>query len=215
MKRIIGIFGFLILFAFTCLCTDAKTNYLRTITLEKNNTSYNVILSTDTVSKIVKKITNPNELVLELNGVTSSDTVNAIYKGANNIESLVVEHLSQNKIRVYITAENISLASIMLQTSDGVTSIAGESFPWNKVLWAAFVLFVFSAIFSVSKKILEEDDKILIKKDIKDREIAMYKNYRRQMDQLESSKLNKTLRMKTIMKKIDRKIDERLTSSIR
>ncbi len=215
MKRIFGICLFLILFAFTSLGVSAKTNYLHTITLEKNNTSYNVILGTDNVSNVVKKHSSPNELVLELNGVSSSDTVNAIYKGSSEINSLVVEHISSNKLRVYIKAENIGSSSIILQTSDGVSSVVGEKFPLDKALWTLFVLGIFGVIFSVSKKISEEDDRILIKKDIKDREIAMYKAYRKQMENNDYYKMNKSLRMKSMVKKIDRKIDERLASSIR
>ena len=215
MKRILGIFMFLILFAFTSLSVSAKTNYLHTITLEKNNTSYNVILGTDSVSNVIKKHSSNNELVLELNGISSSDTVNAIYKGSNDINSLVVEHISSTKLRVYISADNIGSASIILQTSDGVSSIVGEKFPLDKALWTIFVLIVFGVIFTVSKKISEEDDKILIKKDIKDREIAMYRAYRKQMDNNDYLKMNKSLRMKSMMKKIDRKIDERLASTIR
>ena len=215
MKRIFGILLFLILFAFTSLGVSASTNYLHTITLEKNNTSYNVILGTDNVSNVVKRHSSANELVLELNGVSSSDTVNAIYKGSNDINSLVVEHISSNKLRVYINAENIGSASIILQTSDGVSSIVGEKFPIDKALWTLFVLAIFGVIFSVSKKITEADDRILIKKDIKDREIAMYRAYRKQMDNNDYLKVNKSLRMKSMMKKIDRKIDERLASTIR
>jgi len=215
MKRIFLLFGFFVLLAFTSQSVDAKANFLHTITLEKNNTSYNVILNTDSVTSVTKKHAKSNELILELNGVTSSDTVNAIYKGSNDIESLVVEHLSSNKLRVYITAENIAASSIILQTSDGVSSIVGEKFPLDKVLWVAFVFGIFGVIFVASKRISESEDRILIKKDIKDREIAMYRAYRKQMAQNEYNNMNKSLRMKSMMKKIDRKIDERLMSSIR
>ena len=172
-------------------------------------------MSTDNVSKVSKKISSPNELIIDMNGISSTDTVNAIYKGTDSIESLIVEHISQNKLRIHIVAENIAMSTIMLQTADGITSIAAETFPWNKALWVVFVLTLFGVIFSVSKKISEQDDKILIKKDIKDREIDMYRQFRKQMDYNESLKLNKSLRMKTMMKKIDRKIDERLSASIR
>ena len=89
MKKIFLIFGFLIAFACTSLSVLANSNYLHTITLEKNNTGYNVLLSSDKMAKVTKKTPSENELVLELSGITSSDTVNALYKGTNNIDSLV------------------------------------------------------------------------------------------------------------------------------
>ena len=60
----------------------------------------------------------------------------------------------------------------------------------------------------------EEDDKILIKKDIKDREIELYRRYRNEMVTNPSIHNRQDMRMKRMLKKIDRKIDERLTSSI-
>ena len=71
-----------------------------------------------------------------------------------------------------------------------------------------------AVIIKVSKKLTEEDDKILIKKDIKDREIELYRRYRNEMVTNPSIHNRQDMRMKRMLKKIDRKIDERLTSSI-
>lgn len=214
MKKILFLFAVIFFFTFTTLTVNANSNFLHTITLEKNDTAYNIILETDKMTKVVKKHSPSNELILELSGVTSSDTVNAIYKGANNIDGLVVENVSLNKLRIYITAENINASSVIMVTGDGVTSIVGESFPWDKLLWTGFVLVLFAVIFYLSKKISEADDKILIKKDIKDREIELYRRYRREMDK-GISLASKDYKMRSVMKKIDRKIDERLSSSLR
>ena len=78
MKKIFLIFGFLITFVITCSLVYASGNYLHTITLEKNNIGYNVILGSDSLAKVSKKSPSDNELVLELSGITSSDTVNAL-----------------------------------------------------------------------------------------------------------------------------------------
>ena len=74
---------------------------------------------------------------------------------------------------------------------------------------------MFCVIFKVSKDISEEDNKILIKKDIKDREIEMYKRYRNELVSYPSIKPHKDIRMRKMLKKIDRKIDERLAASIK
>ena len=71
-----------------------------------------------------------------------------------------------------------------------------------------------AVIVKVSKKLTEEDDRILIKKDIKDREIELYRRYRNEMVTNPSINNRQDMRMKRMLKKIDRKIDERLTSSI-
>lgn len=215
MKRIILILTFLITFAFSTLTVKAASNNLHTITLEKNNSGYNVVLGSDKIAKVVKKTPANNELIMELTGISSSETVNAIYKGTNSIDGLVIENSAPNKLKIYITADNIKNSTVMMESIDGETTIVGETLPVEKILWAVFVMALFGVIFKISKDIAEEDDKILIKKDIKDREIQMYRKYRSEMFTNPIINNSSDLRMRKMLKKIDRKIDERLTSSIR
>lgn len=214
LKKLFLIFTFLITFIFTNLSANASGNYLHTITLENTDSGYNIILGTDKVSKVVKKTPSENELIMELGGISSSETVNAIYKGTNNIDGFVIENAGVNKLKVYITAPNIKNSTIMIEPINGVTTIVGDSLPVDKVLWLMFVLALFAVVFKVSKDITEENDKPFIKKDIKEREIEMYRKYREELSSNPIS-VNGDLRMKRIMKKIDRKIDERLTSSLK
>lgn len=194
------------------MTAQAAENSLHTITLEKNNSGYNIILGSDKVAKVVKKTPSENELIMELTGITSSETVNALYKGTNNIDRLVIENTAPNKLRIYVTAENIKDSTVMIEPLNGETTIVGETVPLDKILWVTFVLALFAVIFKISKDISEEDEKILIKKDIKDREIQLYRKYRNKMSINPVIDSHTDLRMRKILKKIDRKIDERLTS---
>ncbi len=212
MKRIFLIFGLIITFIYTNLAVQASSNYLRTITLEKSTTGYNVILNTDRMAKIVRRTPSENELILELSGISSKDTVNALYKGTGNIESLVIENTSPSKLKVYITAPNIKESSIIMQPIGGSGELVAEEFPLKKVLWTIFVLALFGVIFRASKKSANEDSKIFIKQDIKDREIALYRRYRKDIENMDINS-RKSMKMKSILKKIDRKIDERLTTA--
>lgn len=212
MKKLFLIFTFLITFVFTMVGAKAATNGLHTITLEKNDSGYNIVLGSDKFAKVTKKTPSNNELVLELTGVTSTDTVNAIYKGTNSIEGLIIENSAPNKIKIYITAENIKNSTVMIESIDGGTAIVGESLPIDKVLSVVFVMALFAVIFKISKDITEEDEKILIKKDIKDREIQMYRKYRHELSINPAIDNRQDLRMRKMMKKIDRKIDDRLTT---
>ena len=211
MKRIIITFSFLFVFIFTCLSVSAKTNMLHTITLEKKASGYNIVLKTDSATKVTKKTLADNEIVLDLAGIKSSDTVNALYKGTDSIDNLIVESTGKNNLKIYITAPNIRNSSVLTQSINGENKIVSESFPIDKTLWATFVLVVFGVIFAICKKDTEEENKLTIKKDIKEREIALYKQYRKNFE--EDMNLNpKNIKMRSMIKKIDRKIDERLTN---
>ena len=66
MKRLFLIFTFLITFAISNITAQAAENSLHTITLEKNNSGYNIILGSDKVAKVIKKTPSENELIMEL-----------------------------------------------------------------------------------------------------------------------------------------------------
>ena len=208
MKKILAtIFVF---FIASAVKVFASENLLHSITLEKNNTGYNIILDTDIKTDVVKKFRHDNEMILNIKGITSSETVNAIYKGTNSIDGLIVEYVYPNSLKINIKAEGIKNSTVMISTPDGGTAIVGESIPLDKVLWVVFVLSLFAVIRKISKDIAEDDDKITIKKDIKNREIQMYKKYRNELcANVSIGSLNNTMR------KIDRKIDERLTSAVK
>jgi len=214
LKKIFLIFTFLITFALAGFAVGANSNYLHTITLEKNDTGYNVILGADKLAKVTKSTPSDKELVIELNGITSSDTVNALYKGTNNIDGLIIENSAPNKLKIYITAEGIKNSTIIMDPLNGENTIVGENMPTDKILWVAFGIALLAIIFKMSKKISEED-RLLIKKDIKDREIELYKRYRNELVSNPGIDSHKDMRMKKMLKKIDRKIDERLTLSIK
>lgn len=208
------IFGILIAIILAGLKVYAKTNHLHSIVLEKNNNGYNVILQSDEIAKVVRRLVSNDEIVLELNGITTSDTVNALYKGTNDVDNLVIENTSPNKLKIYITAPNISSSSIFVEPQFGSSVLAGEGFPTKNVAWGMFALLLLAVIYKNSKKKVLENNNILIKKDIKDREIELYRRYRKNFEE-ESLNSNKITRMRTMLKKIDRKIDERLMSSIK
>ena len=210
MKKTFLILGFLIAFVFMGLNVAARANQLHTITFEKNNGSYNIILDTDSISKVSRKVLSDNEIELQLFGVTSSDTVNALYKGSDTIDNLIIENAGLNKLKVYVSAPNIKSSSVIMNPADGAQTLVGESFPVDKAIWTLFVLAVLCVVVSRSIKRTNEENSLLIKKDIKDREIALYRQYRKSMDE-GTSISPKNPNMQNILKKIDRRIDERLS----
>lgn len=210
MKKAFLILSCLVALVFTCLTVCAKTNSLHTITLEKGNSGLNIVLNTDSIAKVARKTISDNEIVLEVSGITPSDTVNALYKGTDNIDNLVVENSGADKIKIYITAQGIKNSSVIMDTTDGTTSLVAETFPLNKAVWIGCVFALLGIIITKSVKRTKEEDKLLIKKDIKDREIALYRQYRRNFEE-DTSLHSKDTKMKSILKKIDRKIDERLS----
>ena len=197
----------------TCQTVYAKMNYLHTVTLEKSNNGYNIVLGTDTIPKITKRTPSNNELILELSSIKSDDTVNAMYKGTNAIDNLVIENAGFGKLKIYVNAENIKNAQVSMLPASGEKSVMTNTFPTDKVLWGLLILLAVGTLIKVSHAINEEDNKLVIKRDIKDREIELYRKYRKDLEDHTIPFQN--MKIKGMMKKIDRKIDERLSASIK
>lgn len=180
MKRLI----ILLTIIFTGLAVHASDNMLHTIVVESTDDGYNIVLKSDNVPE-VKKVTKGNSnLTLDVKGIGASNSVNAIYKGSADINSLIVEHVSNNELKIYIQAEDISRAAIMAQTGDGNTVILSERFPIEKVLWSLAVLVILVSVIKSAKALTDYENSLVIKKDIKSREIELYKNFQRELQHM-------------------------------
>jgi hypothetical protein len=120
--------------------------------------------------------------------------------------------MSSNRLKISVKADNIKNSTIIMEPLVGEPTIVAESVPIDKILWGMFVLALCAVICKISKDMSEEDEKNLIRKSMKDREIELYKRYTATLPDMS---VNKDFRMKKMLKKIDRKIDERLSASIR
>lgn len=177
MKRII----LLITFLFLGLAVQASENYLHTIVLEATDDGYNIVLKTDSLPNIKKSIKNNDNLVLDVKGITTSTAVNAIYKGTSDVNGLVVENVAEDELKVYIQAKDIAKATILAQTANGEPVILSERFPVEKVLWSIAVLGILGMLIKSAKAITDYENSLVIKRDIKDREIELYRNFQKEL----------------------------------
>lgn len=177
MKKIFLILTIL----FMGLAVQASENYLHTIVLEGTDDGYNVVLKTDSLPDVKKTVKGSNSLILDIKGITTSNTVNAIYKSTNDVNGLVVENISNDELKVYIQAKDIAKATVMAQTAQGEPVILSERFPLEKILWSLAVLVILGMVVKSAKSITDYENSIVIKKDIKDREIELYRNFQREL----------------------------------
>lgn len=177
MKKLILLFSIL-LFG---LAATASENYLHTVVLEGTNDGYNIILKTDAMPTVRKTIKGNNNLVLNVKGITTSNTVNAIYKSTSDVNSLVIENIADDELKVYIQAKDIANSTIMAQTADLAPVILSERFPLEKVMCTIAVLGILVLLIKSAKSLTDYENSIVIKKDIKDREIELYRSFQREL----------------------------------
>ncbi len=177
MKRILLILSIF----FIGLAVQAADNYLHTIVLEGTDDGYNIILKTDVLPQVKKTIKNKDNLILYIKGIKTSDSVNALYKSTNDVNSLVVENTASDEIKVYIQAKDIAKATVMAKTNGGEPIIISERFPLEKVIWSIIVLGILAIVVKSAKAITDYENSIVIKKDIKDREIELYRSFQKEL----------------------------------
>ena len=69
----------------------------------------------------------------------------------------------------------------MAQTKSGEPVILSERFPLEKVLWSFAVLVILAMLAKSAKSITDYENSLVIKKDIKDREIELYRNFQKEL----------------------------------
>ena len=177
MKRLILLFTFL----FIGLSVQASDNFLHTIMLEGTDDGYNIVLKTDNLPQVDKRAKGNDNLILNIKGITTSKAVNAIYKSTSDVNGLVIENVADDELKVYIQAKDISKATIMAQIGTATPVILSERFPVEKVLWSLAVFAILAMLAKSAKAITEYENSIVIKKDIKDRELELYRNFQREL----------------------------------
>lgn len=166
---------------FLGLAVQASENFLHTVVLEGTDDGYNIILKSDELPQVKKSIKGNDNIVLDVKGITTSAAVNAIYKSTNTVNSLIVENVANDELKIYVQAKDISKATIMAQTKSGEPVILSERFPLEKVLWSFAVLVILAVLAKSAKSITDYENSLVIKKDIKDREIELYRNFQKEL----------------------------------
>ena len=166
---------------FLGLAVQASENFLHTVVLEGTDDGYNIILKSDELPQVKKSIKGNDNIVLDVKRITTSAAVNAIYKSTNDVNSLIVENVANDELKIYVQAKDISKATIMAQTKSGEPVILSERFPLEKVLWSFAVLVILAMLAKSAKSITDYENSLVIKKDIKDREIELYRNFQKEL----------------------------------
>ena len=168
------------------MSANASENLLHTIVLEGTDDGYNIVLKSDETPIITRSIKSNNNLVLDVKGITTSNSVNAIYRSTSDINGLIVENVSNDELKIYIQAKDIAKSTIMSQSGDNEPVIVSERFPLEKLIWTLAVFGILAVVIKSAKALTDYENSIVIKKDIKDREIELYRNFQRELASMPS-----------------------------
>lgn len=162
----------------------ASDNFLNTVILEGTDTGYNIVLRSDSIASVRRIINSDDKLTLDIKGLSSSSNLSTIYKNTSEANSVIVENAGNNEVKIHIQAKDIIKANIIFDTPASAPVVVSDSVSNNAIAWSALAFVVLCFVFAKSKNIIdnpEEDIAEAIQKNMRDREIAMYKNYKKEL----------------------------------
>ncbi len=181
MKKLILIVSIFFLATTMALAGD---NFLNAVILEDTDSGYNIILRSDALATVKRNSEGENKLTLELKGISAASNLSTLYKNTSNANSVIVENTGSNSVKIHVNAENIANSNIIFDTPASSPVVVTDSISRNTLLWSILAFIALSAIFFMSKNIKDdphEDVAEAIQKSMRDREIEIYKNYRKEL----------------------------------
>lgn len=181
MKKLILI---ITIFLLTVTSAFAGDNYLNTVILEGTDGGYNVILRSDNLAGVKKISQGQNKLTLDIKGVSTANNLTTMYRNTSDADSVIVENSGPNSVKVHINAANASNSNIIFDTPASSPVVVSDAISSNTLIWSIVAFIGLSCIFFMSKNIKDDPHEEIaeaIQKNMRDREIEMYKNYRKEL----------------------------------
>lgn len=163
----------------------AAENFLNTVVLEgTDNGSYNIVLRSDAIASVKRTVENNNKIVLEIRGLAVSENLSTVYKNTSAANGIIVENNGNNGVKIQIQGKNIAKANIIFDSPASAPIVVPDKVSKHTIFWSIFAGLALCIILSKSRNIkVDSRDKIkdAVQKNIREREIAMFKNYRREL----------------------------------
>lgn len=176
LKKII-----LILFLFTGLSAFADENYLNSVIINNVNNETSVILRSDAVASLKRKILAPDKIILTVKGLTQSPNITTLYKNTPNANGVTIQNDGDNSVIISIQAPDISKAGIVFETPDASPVLVSSKTDRQRTIW--FFISLLLLVYALYSAKRSTDNSFI--KDInelnKEREKALYQNFKKEI----------------------------------
>ena len=171
------------LIIFAGLSASAADNFLNSVVIDNNDGQISVILRSDKIAKVKKEVESADKIVLYLKGIEQSPNINTLYKNTSNINGIAIQSDGNNDIKIYLDAKGISKANVVLETPNSSPITVVNRTSEEKVVWSVISLLILFAVMRSAKKQTnpKTHDEL-----IKEREMALYKNFQKEVASMPS-----------------------------
>ena len=182
MKKIFFMFVGIIIF----MCSSyvfAANNYLNAVILEGTDNGYNIILRTDAIASVKRTVEGDDKVTLNIKGLVASDDISTMYRNTSSANGIVVENIANNEVKIEIQSNGVAKADIIFDSPASAPIVVTDKVSHRTTGWTVVSLILLCLLFGKARNIKvdsKEKIKAAVQKNMRDREIAMYKNYRRE-----------------------------------
>lgn len=177
--------GILVTFIiFIGLASNAAGNFLNSVVVQNNDGDMAIVLRADEVAKVKRDIESADKVVLTLKGITQSPDINTLYKNTSNIKGLAIQK-EGNEVKIYIEAPNIYKANVVFETPNSAPITVSNNVSGGRVLWSLISIAILLYIMFRAKKTTVPKQKD-INEIIKEREMALYRSFQKEIATLPS-----------------------------
>ncbi len=178
LKKII-----LTILVFTGLSAFAADNFLNSVIIDNNEGEMSVILRSDNYTKVKKEIESPDKIVLYLKGISQSPNINTLYKNTSDVNGVTIQSTGNNDIKIYLDAKGIAKANVVLEAPNSSPVTVANAITEQRVVWSVISILIMLAAMSSAKKQpkTKSHDEL-----IKEREMALYKNFQKEVASMPS-----------------------------
>ena len=159
-------------------------NYLNAVILEGTPSGYNIVLRSDGIASVKRTIQNQNKIVLNIKGLSASDNLTTLYRNTSAANGIIVENIGNNEVQIQVQGKNVSKSEILFDNPAAAPVVVPDKVSHKAFGWSIFALIGLCILFAKSRNIkVDSKEKInaAVRKNLRDREIAMYKNYRKEL----------------------------------
>lgn len=168
----------------SCCTAFSAENYLNAVILEGTGNGYNIILRSDGIASVKRTVEGANKIVLHIKGLSASDNLTTLYRNTSAANGIIVENTGHNEVQIQVQGKNVSKSEIVFDNPAASPVVVPDKISHKAFGWSIFALFAICFLFAKSRSIkVDSKDKInaAVRKNMRDREIAMYKNYRKEL----------------------------------
>jgi hypothetical protein len=176
----------LILILFTGLGAFASENYLNAVVVSQNDGDVSVVLRSDEIAKVKKVVEAPDKIVLTLKGITSAPDISTLYKNAVDVNGFVIRNEGANELKIYIEAPNISKADIIFETPNSAPITVVDNSIQERFIWSIISVLLLVGVMLSAKNVSNNPPQKDINEVIKEREMALYRNFQKEVATLPS-----------------------------